>query len=596
MKIGFLSSLNPDDINQWSGTLYFIFNTLKKDHQVEWIGGDITDKARVYLWNLSGLSIGAFNMEESAEKFGILLSAQIEKEAYDVVIVFEKFFGAYLDTTVPVVFIGDTTFLQFQHYLTNASETFLKFSEELDRKMLHNADLVIYSSEWAKQSAINDYKLPAEKIAVVEFGANLWDIPTHIPAVDLKDKECRMLFIGKRWKKKGGDKLYETYKILQSENYPCSLTIIGSTPDEFDRTDANLTIIPYLDKSDPADVERIQSILAAAHILVLPTVFDCYGIVFCEASAYGIPSLASDVGGVHQVVRNGKNGFLMPPDASASEYAEMIKKIYNDKESYLLLRNKSRKEFETRLDWKVWLTKINVLLEKLLSDYAENPRLSMSDSFYIPTYVINLPERTDRRAHIEEQFNGRDEFELIWVDACRNVKGTIGLWHSIRKAILIASERDDDVMIICEDDHYFTEHYEKGNFITHVIEAYKQGAQLLIGGIGGFGSAFPVAPSRYWVDWYWSNQFLIIYKSAYQTILDYQFKDNDTADGVLSALFPNKMAIHPLISRQKNFGYSDVTSHNQNSPQSIENYFNVSNARLTQIRDAYTYFYPPTVF
>lgn len=60
----------------------------------------------------------------------------------------------------------------------------------------------------------------------------------------------------------------------------------------------------------------------------------------------------------------------------------------------------------------------------------------------------------------------------------------VGLWESIRKAVLWAVEREDDVMIICEDDYYFTEHYNKSDLMTHITEAYQQGAQLLIRGVG----------------------------------------------------------------------------------------------------------------
>ena len=40
-----------------------------------------------------------------------------------------------------------------------------------------------------------------------------------------------------------------------------------------------------------------------------------------------------------------------------------------------------------------------------------------SIGFYLPVYVINLEERTERRQHIEEQFSDRTEFELTWIKA-----------------------------------------------------------------------------------------------------------------------------------------------------------------------------------
>ena len=40
-----------------------------------------------------------------------------------------------------------------------------------------------------------------------------------------------------------------------------------------------------------------------------------------------------------------------------------------------------------------------------------------NSDFYLPVYVINLKERTERRQHIEEQFQGKVEFALHWIEA-----------------------------------------------------------------------------------------------------------------------------------------------------------------------------------
>lgn len=111
-----------------------------------------------------------------------------------------------------------------------------------------------------------------------------------------------------------------------------------------------------------------------------------------------------------------------------------------------------------------------------------------------------------------------------------------------------------------------------------------QGAELLSGGIGGFGQAVPVGYHRYWVDWFWNTQFIVIYSSAFDTILSYEFQENDTADGVLSKIIHNKMVIYPFISEQKDFGYSDVTLGNMEYPGKIREFFTRTNAKFKMIR------------
>lgn len=214
----------------------------------------------------------------------------------------------------------------------------------------------------------------------------------------------------------------------------------------------------------------------------------------------------------------------------------------------------------------------------------------MKCQFYIPAYIINLPERVDRRVHMENQFAGREEFEPHWIEACRHPIGAVGLWQSITGIIREAKDKEEDAVLICEDDHCFTEHYSAEVLFDHITDAHRQGAELLSGGIGNFGTALPVAPSRFWVSWYWSNQFIVIYKRAYDRILDYTFGPTDTADGVFSDILKIKMVIWPFISVQKNFGYSDATPINQNEPSKIERYFEIASGQLSELSAVYQYF------
>lgn len=206
-----------------------------------------------------------------------------------------------------------------------------------------------------------------------------------------------------------------------------------------------------------------------------------------------------------------------------------------------------------------------------------------TDDFYLPVYVINLRNRTERRKHIEEQFQGKPEFELTWVEAIEHPIGAVGLWQSIVKAVQIAETNEDDIMIICEDDHTFTPTYSKEYLLANIIEANNQDSELLSGGIGGFGTAVSVATNRYWVDWFWSTQFIVIFKPLFQKILNYEFKDTDTADGVLSILANDKMTVYPFISVQKDFGYSDVTRANNEISGMITNHFRQTDMRLSVI-------------
>ena len=180
----------------------------------------------------------------------------------------------------------------------------------------------------------------------------------------------------------------------------------------------------------------------------------------------------------------------------------------------------------------------------------------------IPTYVINLPERTDRKQHIIEQFKDKPEFDLIFVDAVKDKDGAIGIWKSLVKVIKIAKEANHKKIIFCEDDHIFTYHYSSEYLLKSIKEAKEKGVVLLSGGISGFGLSVPIEKNLYWVDWYWGNQFLIIDAILYDRIINYDFKSGNTADETLSWLTNSKATMYPFISEQKEFGYSDISSIN----------------------------------
>lgn len=209
------------------------------------------------------------------------------------------------------------------------------------------------------------------------------------------------------------------------------------------------------------------------------------------------------------------------------------------------------------------------------------------DEISIPTYVINLPERDDRRSHIIKQFQGRSEFDFKIIEAHRHSIGAIGLWITMRKIIKLALENDDDVIIICEDDHEFTEDYAKHELFRNIFEGFQQKIDYINGGTSSINVVVPVSRTRFWVDSTRATQFMIIYKRFFEKILNYEFSKGVIADIVLSNLAENKMILFPFISKQHNFGYSDVTPKHNMDTDLVDIMFSDTERRLSQIKNAF---------
>jgi len=189
-----------------------------------------------------------------------------------------------------------------------------------------------------------------------------------------KSERCRLLFMGVGWERKGGAIAFETLLKLEEMGIEAELIICGTTPpSKF--AHERMVVIPFLDKNDERQSKEIENLYAKSDFLLVPTRCDAYGHVFCEASAFGLPSITTNTGGVPEVVRNGENGYVLPYSARGSEYARIIAEIYQDDQRYIALVESSRNAFESRMNWDVWGSAVKQVLQNIIGGTPLNRKV-----------------------------------------------------------------------------------------------------------------------------------------------------------------------------------------------------------------------------
>lgn len=268
----------------------------------------------------------------------------------------------------PLVYASDATFRLIEDYhpnYRNLSRAARESSERLERDTIARADLILYPSQWAAESAVRDYGADPARVHVVPWGANFKEAPDRCSVLgSRKPGPCRLLFIGVNWGEKGADTAVETLAELRARGIETELVICGCTPPK-PVSQEGLTIIPYLDKNDREQRGRLDQLYRDADLFLLPTRADCNPMVLCEAAAYGLPSIVRATGGVPYVVREGETGFLVPPDATKADYAAVISEIFANSERLEGMRQSSRDAFEARLNWQVWGRRVSELIQSL---------------------------------------------------------------------------------------------------------------------------------------------------------------------------------------------------------------------------------------
>jgi glycosyltransferase involved in cell wall biosynthesis len=266
---------------------------------------------------------------------------------------------AKVRSEVPMVFYTDATFSGLIDTYSDGRpfpKGYLEQGHALEREALQRTTLAIYSSEWAARSAVEEYGADPDRVRVVPFGANM-DRETR-PADVAADIAARgndrleLLFLGVAWERKGGPKALEVARILHERGVPVRLRIIGCVP-PVRELPAYVEVTPFVAKSTPEGRALLTHAMRTAHFLLLPTLAECFGIVFAEASAFGVPSITHAVGGVPTAVRHERNGLLFGLDEPAAAMADRILAQFGDERGYRELALSAHAEYVERLNWRV---------------------------------------------------------------------------------------------------------------------------------------------------------------------------------------------------------------------------------------------------
>ena len=260
---------------------------------------------------------------------------------------------------MPTALVHDCTFallLDYYAQFTRLSKRSVRLGHEAYAQALAHASVAIYSSEWAAKSAMRDYGADPARVHVVEFGANLRCPPSREQVQASVDARLscdarRFLFLGAEWGRKGGGDAVALIQTLRKMGIAAFLDIVGCPMEGKSQAREFCIEHGFLDKSKKADRERLEQLLKGASFLVVPSLAECFGCVYCEANAFGVPSIGRDTGGVGQAIRPGVNGFLLSPARSMDELAEQLRPYLLDEDRYRKLAASARQEFEQRLNW-----------------------------------------------------------------------------------------------------------------------------------------------------------------------------------------------------------------------------------------------------
>lgn len=219
---------------------------------------------------------------------------------------------------------------------------------EGEKQVLRRADRIVVATLAELTQLRFLYKADASKMVVIPPGVNVsrfYPIPSDEAKmyIGLKPEDRMILFVGRIEPLKGVDTLLEAMSCLQmKESRPVHLAIIGgdpsASPEEMNVEMArlkNLCEVLGLDQSvvflGVRDQDKLSYYYSAAEVVVMPSHYESFGMVALEAMACGTPVIASEVGGLAYLVRDGETGFTIPAEEPET-LCEKLSWLLNDDE------------------------------------------------------------------------------------------------------------------------------------------------------------------------------------------------------------------------------------------------------------------------
>jgi glycosyltransferase involved in cell wall biosynthesis len=212
---------------------------------------------------------------------------------------------------VPIVVSLDATPINYDtvgaYYGHPAGGPLEALKQRANRQAFAHASALIVWRQWAKDSLIHDYGVPAEKVHVISPGVDLAQWPQVAPEDRLRASDGwlpRVLFVGGDFERKGGRLLLECFERWFVGR--CELDLVTQTP---------LTTPPgarlHTDLTPNSD--ELKRLYAQADIFVFPTLADCAPLAVPEAMAASLPIITTYVGAIPEMVQDGVNGLLVRP-------------------------------------------------------------------------------------------------------------------------------------------------------------------------------------------------------------------------------------------------------------------------------------------
>lgn len=118
--------------------------------------------------------------------------------------------------------------------------------------------------------------------------------------------------------------------------------------------------------------DDVMEVLDATDVLLHPTSVDAFPTALLEAAAASVPVVATAVGGIPEIVEDGRTGVLVAPPPRGDAFARALAPLVGDPARRAQLGAAARRRFEESFSVEVWAARMRRLYDEVLANGASN--------------------------------------------------------------------------------------------------------------------------------------------------------------------------------------------------------------------------------
>jgi glycosyltransferase involved in cell wall biosynthesis len=204
-----------------------------------------------------------------------------------------------------------------------------KSYSRLFRLLLHSSDLIVAPSKGYREQFLAVFPNSAGRAAVIYNGIDISQFePADLPGAEESDPY--ILCVSAYKETKGLDVLIRAFPRIRESAPELKLVIVGVGPlkDSLKKMARELGVEDGIRFEGRVTQPEVRDLLRHCRLFVLPSRSESFGIAIVEALAAGKPVVATAVGGIPEILENGRNGLLVRPEDPAA-LAEAVLELHH---------------------------------------------------------------------------------------------------------------------------------------------------------------------------------------------------------------------------------------------------------------------------